>query len=139
MSGVIVKNMIGVPSETVQSGPFLTGFRDKEIEEYTRKVFSSNESKTVNMQALNEFLSFLGDLLHFFTKENTRSFVSTSIIVIVDNIAKSHIFKLIDFNYVDPLPEGTPRDSNVILGIENIILLIQKILKEENEKSALSE
>lgn len=66
-------------------------------------------------------------LLDFFTQKNTRSFVSTSIIVIVDLTVNSHQFKLIDFNYVDTLPAHIHRDTNVILGIQSILQFMQDI------------
>jgi len=85
------------------------------------------------MKPLNDFIIFIEELLSFFESQNTRSFISTSIIAIVDNISRSYVFRLIDFNYVEDLPNDVKHDENVIFGIKNLLDMCKKIQASPNE------
>lgn len=130
VSGIIIKDFEGMPVERISKGAFIRSFKHKDVVEYTRKVFSSNSMKSMNTAALTEFIAFLEDLLQFFSKESTRSFVSASILLVVDNVKNSYVFKFIDFNYVDPLPKEEERDTNVIFGLTNMIAFTKAMLAQ---------
>jgi len=132
LSGAFIKDDIGIPCEVVKKGSFLTSLKQKDLIEYTQKLFSSNKQE-LNMKPLNDFIIFIEELLSFFETQNTRSFISTSIIAIVDNISRSYVFRLIDFNYVEDLPNDVEHDENVIFGIKNLLDMCKKIQASPNE------
>jgi len=115
LSGGFIKNENGIPCEVMKKGDFLTSLKQKHVNGYIQKLFSSNEKK-FNMKSLNDFIIFLKDLFKFFKEQNTRSFLCTSILAIVDNISESYAFKLIGFKFVQNLPNDK-QDENVITGL----------------------
>lgn len=79
-------------------------FKEADIPAILRQVLQSNDMQEFNEAAKAEMVKFLEGLAEFYEKVNTRAFLGSSIVVIVDNISKQFRIKWLDFNY--PLKQG---------------------------------
>lgn len=61
LSGVILKDDISIPAEVVKKGSYITSLRKKDVIEYTRRLFASNQGKfeDVNPVPLKGFIEYL--------------------------------------------------------------------------------
>ena len=55
-------------------------------------------------------------MIDFIKNYNTREIVSSSLLLIVDNLANKYKIKWIDFGRVLDLPKGQKRDTNLLFG-----------------------
>lgn len=88
VSGVSIRNKQGKIVQNYKKKEAFLKYKEADIPIVIREVFQSNELKTFNQAVKDSFVKFLEEFLEFYEKVNTRGFLNSSILLIVDNVSK---------------------------------------------------
>lgn len=120
VSGVAIRDKQGKITKNLKKKEAFLQFKEADIPVVLREVLQSNGLETFNQKVKDEFVKFLEELLQFYEKVNTRAFLNSSVLLIVDNISKNFKIKWIDFNY--PMKQEVKGvDNNVLPGIQKLL------------------
>ena len=125
VTGYIIKDQEGQVLEKVLK-PHGTATVDK-IPEIIANVLKSNGLASVNLEALKFLLEKAREMLNFFEKRNSREFRGSSLLIVVDNIARKYDMRIIDLASVEDYDSLDKRDEGYITGLKNLIKMLELI------------
>ncbi|CAD8184624.1 unnamed protein product [Paramecium pentaurelia] len=132
VAGIKIRDQIGALTVNKNGSDAYKWIRnDKQMREIIEQVFQSNLVEEPNKEALQGCIKFIQELIEVL-QTSKRIFRNTSILIIVDNMAKKYRIKWIDFNYVMKLSDDCENpqaqvDDNIIGGLKYLTSMLRQI------------
>ena len=131
LSGMLLKDKKGNMAHKAVKEEIYYEITTETISDCLRKFLASNESENINIEATKYFTGFLREITEFFENKNSRSWIGTSLLFVLDNTTNYYRASWIDIGKYIPLGEGE-RDLNVLQGLQSVLKIFTKIIEEKS-------
>ena len=98
VSGFIIRDQFGNVIEKERKPK--DKIKEADLPNIFKKILSSGRENTLNKEGIEYLKRRASEILHFFENHNSRKFVGSSLLIVVDNAEKSYDLRLIDFAHI---------------------------------------
>jgi len=126
VSGLILKDKKGEVAHKAYKDEIYYSITTENIAEYIARFLKSNDAEKINLEASEYYQKFLRQVIDFFEKNNTRAWIGTSILFVLDNTTNYYRAAWIDIGKAFPLKEGE-KDENSLEGLRSLSKILHNL------------
>jgi len=132
VSGLILKDKMGGVAHKAYKHEIYYDIKTDNIVDYIEKFLKSNDSEKVNYEAVECYKKFLEEVIEFFEKKNSRAWIGTSILFVLDNTTNYYRASWIDIGKYLKLNEGE-KDENSLEGLQSLYKILHTISESQKK------